>query len=438
MRARSARALVVVAGLAAGLTACLPAVPPFPEHLYTQEGADPDPDGEVADTRTGSDAAATDADGADAVDSEVTGPPAPSCAFVSHDGTCVVVDKLALGTDHGCAALSDDTIRCWGDDARHQLGPEGGVALGDGTVLSLTAGDGFTCAVVEWPSTGRFEPITHEVLCWGGGDLGQLGRGSEDDRDEPLAVPIDTEGTPNLVVAGGATACVNFVSTPSLCWGRLPGPDGGVTGPVVPGDGGGTWLHDFAVGDAHACGSAGGVKCWGANDRGQLGAGPGGASASLVDVADPMDSPWSLAAGAHHTCAVLDKAELRCWGAGDRGQLGTAALEDADTPVEPKLGLDAVPNGALSQVVAGRAHTCIDPLPNRFICFGDNTAGQLGYPDAGERLWKPADFLVTEYGLLAAGGDSTCGVRITDKRLECWGSLGGSGALAVEVELGSP
>jgi len=75
-----------------------------------------------------------------------------------------------------------------------------------------------------------------------------------------------------------------------------------------------------------------GVACAGANDSGQLGAGPGPDRGEARSVNLPA-KPIALAAGPRSVCAVLDSGELACWGANDGGQLGDGTLIDRPTPI---------------------------------------------------------------------------------------------------------
>merc|ERR1712003_219236 len=67
------------------------------------------------------------------------------------------------------------------------------------------------------------------------------------------------------------------------------------------------------------------------NDYGQLGYGDisdrGDDSSEMGDFLPAVDlgtgrSAKSLAAGGHHTCAILDTNDFKCWGWNDYGQLG--------------------------------------------------------------------------------------------------------------------
>ncbi|KAG2481855.1 hypothetical protein HYH03_019183, partial [Edaphochlamys debaryana] len=71
-----------------------------------------------------------------------------------------------------------------------------------------------------------------------------------------------------------------------------------------------------------------------------------------------------LATGGYHACALWS-GSLKCWGVGDRGQLGSGGRDD---------------------VAAGWVHTCVILEPGGAVkCWGDNASGQLGLGDTDQR-----------------------------------------------------
>src|SRR5262245_37646494 len=62
--------------------------------------------------------------------------------------------------------------------------------------------------------------------------------------------------------------------------------------------------------------TAGGVRCWGANDYGQLGNGTTSASASPVPVAGLASGVASVTVGIQYACALTTTGGVRCWGKG--------------------------------------------------------------------------------------------------------------------------
>ena len=125
------------------------------------------------------------------------------------------------------------------------------------------------------------------------------------------------------------------------------------------------------------------ARCWGRNNKGQLGLGHTNdigddeTPASLKPI--ELDGPVTdIVAGSLHTCALLD-GKVRCWGDNKFGQLGyshTRAVGD-DEPVNTVaavyLGADAI------SVSAGSYHACVVTKEENVRCWGYNKFGQLGY-----------------------------------------------------------
>src|SRR5690606_24409957 len=103
----------------------------------------------------------------------------------------------------------------------------------------------------------------------------------------------------------------------------------------VPVDTSRTWAS-VAAGQYHGCGvtTDRAIYCWGIGPRGQTGLGPGGDSPTPSMVTSGLDL---VAIGWTHTCAASVESgglgELRCWGEGTDGRLGTGRTDDEDMPV---------------------------------------------------------------------------------------------------------
>ncbi|MCB9665458.1 MAG: hypothetical protein H6732_15200 [Alphaproteobacteria bacterium] len=198
-------------------------------------------------------------------------------------------------------------------------------------------------------------------------------------------------------------------------------------------------LTSLSAGFAHTCAVWDGrVRCWGANDEGQLGLGhtlPIGddelpATASDVDVGG---AAVQVSAGYKHTCALLANGKVRCWGDGSKGQLGLGShdsIGDDETPAT--VGTVDLGARALS-VGAGRQHTCA-LIEGGFVrCWGLADVGQTG---RGDTMETGGDSLPSAASPLALGGAvaelavglvHNC-VRFTDGTVNCWGR-GSSGRL---------
>jgi cysteine-rich repeat protein len=217
-------------------------------------------------------------------------------------GTGHTATFVGMGTGHACAVLDTGAVKCWGYNGSGVLGLGDGLSRGDQpnqmgdylpsvslgtrrTAKSIAAGDAHTCAVLD----------NGAVKCWGSNTAGQLGlgdalgRGAKPDQMGDLlpTVNLGTGRTARAVVAGALHTCV--------------------------------LLDD------------GSVKCWGGNSSGQLGLGdvinrgdlPGqmGDSLPSVDFGTGR-SAKQIASGLDHTCALLDDGTVKCWGANNNGELG--------------------------------------------------------------------------------------------------------------------
>jgi hypothetical protein len=82
----------------------------------------------------------------------------------------------------------------------------------------------------------------------------------------------------------------------------------------------------ITAGQYHTCAltTAGGAKCWGYNLDGQLGDGTTTQRLTAVDLSGLSSGVSAITAGAFHTCAVTTAGGAKCWGRNDYGQLGDA------------------------------------------------------------------------------------------------------------------
>ena len=217
------------------------------------------------------------------------------------DGTGALesIVSVGTGTDHSCAIDSGGGLLCWGDNINAQVGngTTGGSQLwptpvvGPGgvgflsNVVAVDGGSDHTCAA---RSDGS-------AWCWGDNAFGQLGDGTTTDSSSPVQV-VGPGGVGFLSavveVAGSKSHSCALKSDGSVwCWGsdnkgKLGDgtPDANSLTPVqVAGLGGVGFLSgvdalfDGAGDEKHSCAadSGGSVWCWGDGGKGQLGDGSG-------------------------------------------------------------------------------------------------------------------------------------------------------------------
>jgi hypothetical protein len=248
-------------------------------------------------------------------------------------------------------------------NAIHEMSILPTVAIGSG-VLDVALGGawssntaypvGHTCAIIDDGTGQKKGP----VKCWGDDSLGQLGRGG-------------LVRTPVGRVAGEISALTPI---------NLGTDDMGV--PLA--------AKRIVAGVYHTCVivNTGQVKCWGANDFGQLGQGSTAAivtspsaNSAIVNLGSGRTAK-DLAAGLKHTCAILDNSDVKCWGHNEYGQIGLGTVDiigDVNSEMGDSLPIVSLGTGRKAiKIAAGWHHTCVVLDNSEIKCFGYNGFGALG------------------------------------------------------------
>lgn len=353
--------------------------------------ADGGPDGHLpmdADVRDGARDAGGDVDARDEADA---GADADARASADAGGDLDAADADDAGDASGAgmddggpdAALADAGVAADAGPAA-DAGRRSIVEVGTGRDFV-----GFACA--------RFS--TGAVRCWGDGRYGELGIGRLDviGDDEPASAGEDV---------------------------RLGEP-----------------AVQLSVGANHVCAvlAGGRVRCWGAGAYGMLG------YASTANIGDD-EAPSSagdvllggravrVAAGAVHTCALLEGGRVRCWGENDVGQLGyghTARIGDDEAPASAG---DVQIGGRATDVCVGAVQSCALLEGGAVRCWGNGVTGALGYGDDrfigdNELPWTAGDVPIGEPVVaLSCGWTHTC-VLLGRGRARCWGQRFPAGKL---------
>ena len=246
------------------------------------------------------------------------------------------IDSMALGWDHTCVVWDNYSASCWGGNDNGQLGLDSTTDIGDGaaemgdnldfldlpgTASAITAGDGFTCAIVD-------DSGTDKAFCWGLNDFGQLG----------------IESTTN--VGDGSGGSMSSISNADLTY----------------------EVQAIDAGEDHVCAivkfsSYRPVQCWGNGADGRLGygsqdsrgTGPGSASGMGSNLPyvrlNSGNTHYAYTAtdievGAGTSCVIKSQGnnDIICWGDNGIGQLGYGDTEDrgdgqTDLPFITELAL---------------------------------------------------------------------------------------------------
>ena len=321
---------------------------------------------------------------------------------------------------HSCALLDNGSVKCWGWNSYGFLGlgdtaNRGGspgqmgddlpvVPLGSGrTAVAVAPGTYHSCALLD----------NGGIKCWGYNGGGRLGLGDTADR-----------GT-----------------APGQMGDMLPEVDLGV----------GRVTAALTAGEYHTCAllDNGSVKCWGLNDYGMLGLGDtyerGGYPGQMGDglPAVPLGSgrtAVAVAAGGYHSCALLDNGSVKCWGSNNKGQLGLGDnMTRGSGPGQMGDMLPAVDLGTAVTVRAvscGNEHTCALLEGGSIKCWGGNTFGALGMGDVVDRGGAPGQMgdslpaIALGTGRIALSvmaGDYISCALLENGGLKCWGNGGSLG-----------
>ncbi len=229
---------------------------------------------------------------------------------------------------------------------------------------------------------GRFHTCVigadHLASCWGRNARGQLGDGGSADRSVP-----------------GSVVALGRVSSLAVGGARGAPPDG----------------HTCAVLEGA---EAGQIRCWGANDVGQLGDG------STMDRERPtpvaqLTTAVEVGLGVAHACARTRDGAVLCWGSNRSGQLGDGTLTDSPVPVRVKGLADVI------ELAVGHYHACVRRSGGDVLCWGPNSHGELGDGGKINKLVPVAVTGLADAIEVAAGASHSCARRAVGTTV-CWGA----------------
>jgi alpha-tubulin suppressor-like RCC1 family protein len=323
------------------------------------------------------------------------------------------------GASHACMLTAANAAYC--------VGRNGSGELGDGTqtdrdvpvlvgaaenLARISAGDRHTCGI----------GVSGTMYCWGLNSLAQLGSGAT---SAPVVTPTPVVGAlqfVRLVASDHLYTCGLTGDGTGYCWGHNDQSQLGrapairIDSAVAP-ISGGQLFSEIDAGSFHSCAlsSDGSAYCWGYAGAGALGNGV----AQEARFATPMLVSQTLrfggiATGVSHTCGVTLAFETYCWGSND-GKLGGTTVDGNPHPAPTRIQGDP---GFVS-VTAGIDHSCGLTATGEAYCWGLNSRGQLGNFYMSHSYAPTPLAPGVSFRSLSAGRYSTCGVTIGGA-LYCW------------------
>lgn len=366
--------------------------------------------------------------------------------------------EVAAASSATCARLATGAVKCWGSGrhglvgdltAANALTPVTIAGLDD--AVAISGGAPFLTSD-ERSTYGTFcaAQRSGNAVCWGTNYRGEAGTGGKMEQSTPRAMEgvigatrvalgvvqgCVVAGPQGVRCSGGTTGSYSNEGDALIYPGILGnGPARRISAaPIaVPGTAGAT---DVAAAGFNACAIVGGaVKCWGLNNRQQLGSADVSAvgPATVPGVADAT----SLAVGGTgyyngpdegraFACAV-DAGAAKCWGGeiyfGDNTQQTSAAPRAATTteagnPAIADAVMIAVSRAGYAGQTAGR-HVCVIRLGGSVWCWGmvaslGGASGTLGRASQVQGLPSAATDL-------ALGARHSCAL-VAGGRILCWG-----------------
>ncbi|MEE2835288.1 MAG: right-handed parallel beta-helix repeat-containing protein, partial [Myxococcota bacterium] len=354
---------------------------------------------------------------------------------------------LAGGNNFLCTVSFIGRVTCRGDneygavDPGQRYTPEAFVRRNDlpSGVLQVAAG----------AKAGCVRTAGGQVSCWGGG---QLGRNQRARNGQPAGLVQRFEGDELVsltdvrdLAMGGDMACAVHNDGSIACWGEGSLGDGypveqehTTAQRIVHGDqlipsGETSAIEDarqVAVGADYACylTATGTVKCWGQGERSQLGQPINGTLNHAIPVAPELVADIEFVrAGKAHACALKSVQggmnQAICWGANDKRQANPTSPSRVTEPVVIE-GLIGVKELAL-----GNDHTCALLNSGRIKCWGGNGEGQVGIGDAGMTPVNTPTLVqageqqpFTGQSALFGFGQNNCSLG-RNGTLSCWGAM---------------
>lgn len=342
--------------------------------------------------------------------------------FAAAQGACTAVApprtaQLASSRGTTCARMTDGTVRCWGAavaanlefDRRFRGEPAPRVSPAEAQevpgltdVVHLAVGPREACALQH----GGI------VRCWSAGLTG-LGVPQE---EPPVVATV--EGAVQVSV-GENQRCVRMIDGTVRCWTSSHGrPFWSVSATdraapmTVPG------LRDSvqveSSGTSCACVADGTVRCWGCTSDSSYQCTP-------PSVVEGTGRVTQVAMGAAHQCALSATATVLCWGENHYGQLGLPP-DSFTHPASSRTALSALRD--VAEVAAGDRHTCARTRHGTAWCWGANERGQLGSAPQAPATEVLRQVPLQDVVELSLGGTHSC-ARVADGGVLCWGSLFG-------------
>lgn len=306
------------------------------------------------------------------------------------------------------------------------------VVVSGGTTYS-TSGHS-TCALLE----------DGTVWCWGEGQVGQLGNGSNADRNVPTmaGLAIGLNDATDINMGGGyyASTCIVRNYTSLWAWGYNAYGQLGTNNtnsqpaPVPVYTSSDTILKvisifDYVYQTRVMLKADGTVWTWGYNGNGQCGQG-NTANILLPTQVQGINSAIDIAGGGGRygsVYVILADSTIRCWGSNYRGQLGNGNTTQQNSPINPGIsGVKKIVVSGRGNANSGQGNHTVNMLKHDGTVYsiGFGADGAIGNGLTANVTTATKVLGISNATEIFSGGansDAHCCVILEDGRVRCWG-----------------
>lgn len=266
---------------------------------------------------------------------------------------------IAAGNHFACAIAIAAAVQCWGDNTSKQLGDSGSeafstvpVATSIDAAAGIALGSGHGCVLTGFGT----------VLCWGANSRGQIGNNST----QTAAFVTFVQGLSDAVAisAGAFFTCAAQAGGSASCWGAND------AGELAAKDS----LSHLTPGPVIA-------SVFSLPTGGQ-------AFLALSGVVAVSTGTSPLSPTHEHACALLASGLIRCWGDNQRGEIGDGTTVNRARPTAVNsFAANVDPDATLrnGRVALVTALVDCDPGAEAFVLFSLQQGGVTGYGQSSAR-----------------------------------------------------
>ena len=143
------------------------------------------------------------------------------------------------------------------------------------------------------------------------------------------------------------------------------------------------------------------AKCWGSNNNGQLGyglAGVSGISESAINLGTDLTAT-QISAGDGFTCVLLSDSSVKCFGDNENGALGLGSSSSKIYATGDDLPKLVMPGGhGVTKIKASSMNTCALLETAELVCWGMNYLGGLGRDEEFRELNSSSSAVAIDFG----------------------------------------